>query len=267
VDQAGLPAGVSVDAASTPTNVILTGPASLADYQAALQQIRFGNTSETPDATPRQISFIASDGITNSASAVAVISIDRAPDAVADSAATVLDTSVTTSNVLANDDQGDAPARIVAFDALSAFGGTVAHNGDGTFTYTPASGFVGSDSFTYTIADNDGDQSSALVALSVASSRINTFEKRIIAESDDVEEGPSGAMTLTSSDLELVDDGTRIGQVVGLPPVHGDRYPSGRRHHEGVRPVPDGRSGLCRNRPAHPRRGHRRFSSFHDRPL
>ncbi|RME41302.1 MAG: tandem-95 repeat protein, partial [Caldilineae bacterium] len=34
--------------------------------------------------------------------------------------------------------------------------GSLANNGDGTFTYTPNAGFTGSDSFQYTIADNDG---------------------------------------------------------------------------------------------------------------
>jgi Ca2+-binding RTX toxin-like protein len=167
VNLAGLPAGLAVDPSSTATNVILTGLTSLADYQIALQQVLFQNTSDTPGATSRTINVTVNDGIANSNTAVATIAIDRAPDAVGDTAATEEGVAVTTGNVLANDDQGDAPATITAFDAASAFGGTVLNNGDGTFTYTPAAGFTGADSFTYTIADSDGDTSTAAVTISV----------------------------------------------------------------------------------------------------
>ena len=43
--------------------------------------------------------------------------------------------------------------------------GTVAYNNNGTFTYTPNSGYIGPDSFTYTIKDGDGDASTATVTL------------------------------------------------------------------------------------------------------
>lgn len=44
--------------------------------------------------------------------------------------------------------------------------GTVVYNNNGTFTYTPDAGYSGSDSFTYTIKDRDGDVSTATVTLS-----------------------------------------------------------------------------------------------------
>ena len=43
----------------------------------------------------------------------------------------------------------------------------------------------------------------------------HTFEKRVVSGADDVEQGPSGSMALTSSDLELVNDGS-TNQRVGL---------------------------------------------------
>jgi T1SS-143 domain-containing protein len=53
--------------------------------------------------------------------------------------------------------------------------GTVVYNNDGTFTYTPNSGYSGSDSFTYTIKDGDGDVSTATVTLaSVVTNTIPT---------------------------------------------------------------------------------------------
>ena len=45
--------------------------------------------------------------------------------------------------------------------------GTVFDNGDGTFTYTPTSGFSGVDSFVYTLADPDGNTSTASVVVTV----------------------------------------------------------------------------------------------------
>ena len=63
---------------------------------------------------------------------------------------------MTTGNVLANDSDVDSvlsPASITAFDAVSANGGAVVNNGDGTFTYTPALNFTGIDTFTYTVSD------------------------------------------------------------------------------------------------------------------
>ena len=42
---------------------------------------------------------------------------------------------------------------ITAFDAVSANGGAVVNNADGTLTYTPALNFTGVDSFTYTVTD------------------------------------------------------------------------------------------------------------------
>ena len=121
------------------------------------------------------------DGAANSSTAVATIAIDRAPDAVGDSAATVVNTAVVTGNVLANDDQGDGLATITAFNPASARGGTVADSGNGTFRYTPAAGFTGTDTFTYTIADADGEQSTATVTVAVASSAPRSFEKRVVS--------------------------------------------------------------------------------------
>ena len=38
--------------------------------------------------------------------------------------------------------------------------GSLTNNGDGTFSYTGNTDFVGGDSFTYTVEDNDGQVSS-----------------------------------------------------------------------------------------------------------
>ncbi|MEJ2142438.1 MAG: Ig-like domain-containing protein [Gammaproteobacteria bacterium] len=88
---------------------------------------------------------------------VTINPVNDAPVAAADSSSTNEDTAVTTGNVLSNDTdtEGDTLS-ISAADATSANGGTVTNNGDGTFTYTPAANFNGSDSFDYTVSDGNG---------------------------------------------------------------------------------------------------------------
>jgi hypothetical protein len=88
------------------------------------------------------------------------------PNAVDDSFSTPVNT-VLNDNVLSNDDQGDAPASVTAYDAssLQGFAVSVAANGD--FSYTPTGGFSGPDSFGYTITDSNGDSDSATVSINV----------------------------------------------------------------------------------------------------
>ena len=94
--------------------------------------------------------------ITNCSTATVTVTVTDAgnPIAVDDSATTTENTLVTTGNVLTNDSVVDG-ATITSSDAASANGGTVVDNGNGTFNYTPPAGFIGTDTFTYTLCDND----------------------------------------------------------------------------------------------------------------
>ena len=65
---------------------------------------------------------------------------DGTPVALNDTVTTDEDTLVTTGNVLANDTLTDN-AVLSSFNAVSANGGSVTDNGDGTFDYTPAANF------------------------------------------------------------------------------------------------------------------------------
>ncbi|MBI1765943.1 MAG: Ig-like domain repeat protein, partial [Acidobacteria bacterium] len=61
------------------------------------------------------------------------------------------------SGVLADDYLGLNPlATITASDTTSTNGGTVAVAGDGSFTYEPAAGFTGTDTFHYTLTNSTG---------------------------------------------------------------------------------------------------------------
>ncbi|HYE85259.1 MAG TPA: hypothetical protein VEA16_02800, partial [Vicinamibacterales bacterium] len=78
-----LPAGIALDPASTSTQIILTGTASKASYQTAIEAIRFSNTSEDPDTTPRVVTVQVRDASnvwSNEAqSRITVVALNDAP--------------------------------------------------------------------------------------------------------------------------------------------------------------------------------------------
>ena len=76
-----------------------------------------------------------------------------------------ISSSLISFSVTAND-QHNSAITITAFDATSANGGTVAMTtsgaGIGQFTYNPAAGYTGADSFTYTISDANGSSTATV---------------------------------------------------------------------------------------------------------
>ncbi|MGD8816801.1 MAG: cadherin-like domain-containing protein, partial [Acidobacteriota bacterium] len=71
--------------------------------------------------------------------------------------------------LLANDLDADGDPLSIDSFAQPGNGGLV-DNGDGTYTYTPDAGFVGEDSFIYTVTDGRGGYSSAIVHITVVTS-------------------------------------------------------------------------------------------------
>ena len=92
------------------------------------------------------------DGLSDTATVdVTVTPVNDAPVAGDDVASTQLDTA-TTLNVLANDVDVDGDLLSVT-QATGDMGGAVVINPDGTLGYTPAAGFVGTETITYTVSD------------------------------------------------------------------------------------------------------------------
>lgn len=81
-----------------------------------------------------------------------------------DDTATTYQDEVLTIPVLANDPGGDA---LTVTTVSAPAHGTAEVSGDGTVTYTPAPGFLGADSFTYTAADGQGGEAMATVTITV----------------------------------------------------------------------------------------------------
>jgi hypothetical protein len=99
--------------------------------------------------------------------------VNAAPIATGDTATTTAGNAITTGNVLENDSDPDADDLSIT-NFSQGTSGTVANNGDGTFTYTPNAGFTGSDSFTYTISDGNGGTAVGTVAVTVNSANNTT---------------------------------------------------------------------------------------------
>jgi hypothetical protein len=74
-----LPSGITADTTVTGT-ITLTGTALVSDYQDALHQITYENSSDDPDTTARTVTFRASDGI-DTGSATRNINITAENDA------------------------------------------------------------------------------------------------------------------------------------------------------------------------------------------
>lgn len=96
-------------------------------------------------------------------------SLKISPLAFADSYSAAQDTplSVGAPGVLANDTGLPAPTAVPIAGGATTQGGTVTLNADGSFLYTPPTGFTGTDTFTYTATNAQPPTDSATVTITV----------------------------------------------------------------------------------------------------
>ena len=120
--------------------------------------------------------YEATDG-TNTDTATVTVTVNPAtntePSAIDDERRTEVNTAVTV-NVLTNDtDPENDPLTIENFDATSANGGIIEASEEGqALVYTPPQGFVGTDTFTYTINDGNGGTDIATVTINVSDEQL-----------------------------------------------------------------------------------------------
>lgn len=101
---------------------------------------------------------------------ITVVPHSDAPVAVNDGFTTMVDQTLVinaAAGVLANDSDPNGDSLTVALQSSPA-NGTIALSGDGAFTYTPNTGFTGTDSFTYTASDGSLTSNTATVTITVA---------------------------------------------------------------------------------------------------
>ncbi len=97
------------------------------------------------------------------------LSFKSTPVAVDDAYTATMNTLLTVvaaGGVLQNDFDDDILS-VTAFSAMSAQGGAVLVNANGSFTYNPPVNFTGNDTFTYTITDSDLQTNSGTVRIRV----------------------------------------------------------------------------------------------------
>ncbi len=133
-------------------------------------------TTEIEHYGVANITYGISDGQGGSAIGRVVINVvlNNAPVAVDDSAETDNETSIDI-NVLSNDSDADGDSLTVT--QASAEHGSVTINADGSLHYTPASGFEGTDTLSYTISDSDEGESQAVVSVTVKASTPVVIDK------------------------------------------------------------------------------------------
>jgi hypothetical protein len=111
--------------------------------------------------------YTVTDGQDTATGTITVTIGPTAPIVVGTSVTTAVGTSVNIAVLsLASDPNGDA---LSVSSVTQGANGSVVINPNGTVTYTPNSGFVGTDTFTYTITDPNGHQTVATATVTVGS--------------------------------------------------------------------------------------------------
>ena len=175
---ASLPSGITVDPASTATNIILVGNATPDDYETAIKAITFENTSDAPNTSVVRtinVQVLDNDGATSNlaTASINVIPVNDAPVATADLASQIVGSPVTIS-VLGNDTDIDNALDPASLQITGSAGPgqplTVAGEGTwsvdtatGAITFTPVPGFTGNPAaISYTVADVAGERSTSV---------------------------------------------------------------------------------------------------------
>lgn len=180
-----LPTGITAAWNPTTFTLTLTGAATKAAYETALEQVRYASTSENPSTTPRTINVTVSDGAANSNTAVATV------------------------NVIA---VNDAPVNTVpepvsiAEDVLTAISGiSVADADSGTVTVTlsVANGTLSPSVIAGTVTGNN----TSTVTISGTSAEVNSVLVSLRYQGNADYNG-SDTLTVTTSDGALSDTDT-----------------------------------------------------------
>lgn len=144
------------------------------------------------------------------------------PVATGDAYTTTVDTPLVQAapGVLANDTDAEGDP-ITALLVAPPSSGELTFNPDGSFTYTPAAGFVGQDSFTYAAVDATGESTPVTVTIDVVTSE----NSRPVASNDEYHLDADSTLTTTpengvmSNDSDL--DGDALTAAIFQQPLNG----------------------------------------------
>jgi large repetitive protein len=200
------------------TAVQATGPA-----HGALTLNADGSFTYTPVAGfhgSDSFTYHANDGASDSNDATVAITVNDAPVSSDDSFNVNEDDtlSVAAPGVLVNDSDVNGDALTAVLVTGPSHGG-FALNADGSFTYTPAAGFFGVDTFTYHANDGVVDGNDATVTINVA--HVNHAP---VAVGDDFSVGQDATLTVAAPGVLANDtdsDGDALTAIEVAGPSHG----------------------------------------------
>ncbi len=162
-----------------PIGVILGGPAAMLDIAAKALHMLFNPGPSVPGDPPLLLGVLAFVR-----REIQRTFFNSSPTAVTDSA-TTSEGLPTRISVLDNDTDPNIADVLTVTDFTQAANGVVELNADGSFTYTPTTGYSGTDTFTYTISDeasgwhghvaglHNGHTSTATVSITVTPAPVN----------------------------------------------------------------------------------------------
>ncbi len=159
-DVLALPAQPNITALYAAGTLTLSGTATLAEYETALEAVTYRNTSDAPSTATRTVTYQARDAGGFGAPdthAITIAAVDDPPVAVNDSASVAEDSGATAVTVLLNDTDVDAGPQSIGSVTQPANGVVVITGGGTGLTYAPNANYCNSppgttpDTFTYTL--------------------------------------------------------------------------------------------------------------------
>ena len=179
------------------------------------------NTDRTVSYTPKTgftgsdaFTYVVTDSFEQQAAATVAVSVpNRPPVAVPDSATTAAPASVRVYP-LTNDSDPDGHSITIASATTAGHGTTTISTDRKSILYKPASGYSGSDSFTYTVSDNRGGTAPGVVTVSVAN-------RPPIATADTIAviAGKTAKLLVLANDSDPDGHGLKVAQLT--PAAHG----------------------------------------------
>ena len=202
-----LPAGITANVVGN--TVGLTGTATLADYQTALQAISFSNSLATVDGTDRTITFTVNDGETNSAIATTTLDVFGTPTV------NTLVTADTEPTLTGTWDEADATAtglQVTVDGTTYTLGTDAALTSDGsgnwTLNLTTAGQTLAVNTFDVSITTTDGTNNVADATTNEL--RVITTPEWDITGDSNVTEGNNASYTISLTGAELLSAGETV---------------------------------------------------------
>lgn len=207
--------------------VLVTGPSRGSLTLNADGTFSYGHDGS--ETTSDSFAYRATDGDQSSAPvtvSITVTPVNDAPVAVGDAIEVAMNGTATrlvggASSLLANDVDVEGDPLIASIDRAPQHG-TLVLNGNGTFGYSPVTGYTGPDSFRYRAGDSSQLSNAATVTITVGSpdpTPVAVADALTVAEGGTATVLSSGATSVLANDSDA--DGDPLTAVLVAGPAHG----------------------------------------------